>query len=68
MTGTEAGADTAANINTKLAAGALTGTITIDDASTILVDTADIINCTGIIISDASAAITFSAARKIVFA
>ena len=36
--------------------------------STILVDTANIINCTGIIISNAGAAITFSTGRTIVFA
>ncbi|MEK7717033.1 MAG: hypothetical protein AAB322_04690, partial [Pseudomonadota bacterium] len=66
MTSVEA-ANTAANINTKLALNG-SGTITIDNAETILVDTVDIINCTGIIISHASAAITFSAARTIVFA
>ncbi|NLX13491.1 MAG: hypothetical protein GXY44_07550 [Phycisphaerales bacterium] len=58
----------AASINAKLADGTGTGTITIDDASTILVDTEDIINCTGIIVEDADAAIIFSVGRKIVFA
>ena len=68
QTSVEGGADDAATINAKLAAGSGTGKIIIDDASTILVDTTDIINCTGVVASHASAAITFSANQTIIFA